>query len=279
MLEALVAAGVAAMFMSAIVSLVIISNQTSDRATEYQLVTWNALEGLEALKSIAFDDLANTENGALTMVGSRWTITTGPQSLDFGMSRTLHVRDVQRDTSCNVVTSGGTVDSDSKYLISDITWIDTANRNHTLTQEALRTRWDNPQGSCFGPSQQSAYVTFDVGNSEFYGGSQLRDLAITNTGDASATIDKITFTWDNGATIEQLFIDNSKIWSKTGPGTPTGSQSSGTELNVEDFTMSPGITYQLNKGQFSTSMGGTTLTMTVVFSDGSIFTSEPFMPQ
>ena len=121
-------------------------------------------------------------------------------------------------------------------------------------------------------------VSFAIDDSEFYGGKQLRELYFTNTGDTTVTIDKITFTWSNSRRIEQVFIDNVKVWSDGGPGTPSGTQPSGVELDIQNFTMTPGQTSELNKGQFSGAMSGATLTMTVTFSDGSIFTSGPFTP-
>lgn len=278
MLEALIAAGVTAMFMSAIVSLVLISNQTSDRAKETQLATWTVNEGLEALRTIAFDDLANTENGALTLAGSQWTVVAGPESLPGGMTRTLRIRDVKRDPSCDVVTVGGTVDPDSKYLVSEVAWTDLSGRNHTSTHEMLRTRWESPQGSCFA-AEQASQVTFDYLSAEYYGGKQLREVYMTNTGGSDVVIDVITLTWSNSAAVDQLFIDSSKVWSSSGPGTPLGAQLSTATLDVEDFTISAGSTVEINKGQFSGSMGGTTLVISVQYVDGSVYTSPAFMPR
>ncbi|MCR4311872.1 MAG: hypothetical protein NUV56_01175 [Candidatus Uhrbacteria bacterium] len=277
MLEALIAAGVAAMFMTAIVSLVVISNQTSDRASELQLATWNVNEGLEALQTIAFADLANTESGALTMAGARWTVTAGPQALSGGMSRTLRVRDVRRDASCFVVASGGTIDPDSKYLISEMTWSDTAGRSHTSTQEMLRTRWDDPQGTCFA-AQQASQVSFVFSDAQFSGGKQLRNVFMTNTGGTAAVIDRVTFTWDYPTTLSQLFIDTSKVWSSSGPGTPSGLQTSVATLDVEDFTIEAGATVELNKGQFADAMTGATISISVIYGDGSVYSSPYFQP-
>ncbi len=278
MLEAVIATGVAAMLMSAIVSLLVISNQTSDRAGEFTLATWSASEGVAALNTIAFEELANTENGGLTFAGAHYSIVAGPETLPSGMTRTLAVRDVLRDAACLVVTTGGTVDVDSKYLVSATTWEDLAGRSHTVTHEALRTRWDDPQGPCFA-AQQASQVTFDYSQAEFYGGKQLREVYMTNIGSSAVVIDKVTFTWDVATTIDQVFISASKVWSSTGPGTPAGSQSSVAALDVEDFTINAGATVEINKGQFSSNMGGATLVVSVEYVDGSVYTSPPFQPE
>jgi hypothetical protein len=101
---------------------------------------------------------------------------------------------------------------------------------------------------------------------------------MTNTGSGNAVIDKVTITWDNAALFSQLFIDNSKVWSSSGPGTPLGNQTSGIELDVQNFTIAPNATVELNKGQYDRLMTGVTITVKVTFADGSSYTSAPIMP-
>ena len=277
LLEALVAAGVAAMFMTAIVSMVLVSNQTSDRAGKYETATWYALEGVEAMRTIAFADLSNTEAGSLTFASSQWSVVNGAESLENGMTRTLMVRDVERDASCDIVESGGTVDPDSKYLLSDVSWTDARGQTRTVTQETLRTRWNDPQGPCFA-AQQASQVPFSFTNAQFSGGKQLRQVYMTNTGTSSVIIDKVIFTWDYATELDQLFIDTSKVWSESGPGTPTDDVTTGTEIDVQDFTINAGATVEINKGQFSGPMTGATMTISVIYIDGSIYTSPPITP-
>lgn len=277
-LEALIAVGIAAAYLSGLVGLAVVANTTSDRAEETQRAIWHMNEGLEALQTIAFADLPTTDVGSLTYASGRWTVgTAGVQALPDGMTRVVRVKTVSRDAQCLVVTSGGTVDDDSKMLESEVTWVDTADRSHTLTTSALRTRWDDPQGSCF-TANMAASIEFTMSGAVFSGGKQLRQVYFTNTGGSIATIDTIAMTWNNGAELDQMFMDTSKIWSSSGPGTPAGAVLSGTELDIQDFTLSPGTTAELNKGQFNVQMNGTTLTMTVTFTDGSSWTSDPFNP-
>jgi hypothetical protein len=283
LLEAIIATAIAGTFGVAILQLALLSTESSIRIEERGDAHFAAQQGIEALQTIAFADLSNITNGKVVFTSTgpgaeRWGTAAGSETLWNGMTRAVTIADVQRDANCEVVTSGGTVDPDSKELVSTVTWIDDSGRNQSVSYRRHRTRYDDPQGDCFAPDA-AGQVSFAVEASEFYGGSQLRDLYFTNTGGTSVTIDKIMFTWDNSAAIEQVFIDNSKVWSKTGPGTPASSQLSGVTLDIENFTMTPGQTSQLNKGQFSSSMGGSTLTLTVTFTDGSVFASDPFMPQ
>lgn len=278
LLEAIIATGVVATFAVAVVQLALLTEQIGVRLEDRGDANAYAQQGIEALLSMDFADLTNVTNGKVTFANEQWSIVAGTETLANGMIRSITVTDVYRDANCLVTTSGGTVDPDSKDFTSTVSWTDDFGKNQTVTYGRHRTRFEDPQGDCFAPDQ-AGQVSFAVNDSEFYGGSQLRDLYFTNTGGTAVTIDKVRFTWDYPTQIDQIFIDNSKVWSKTGPGTPSGSQSSGALLDIENFTMIPGQTSQLNKGQFSGPMTGATMTMEVTFEDGSVFTSDPFTPR
>lgn len=283
LLEAIIATAIAATFGVAILQLALLSTESSSRIEERGDANFAALQGIEALQTIAFGDLTNVTNGKVTFTNSgasaeRWVTSSGSETLWNGMTRAISVEDVYRDAECEVVTSGGTIDPDSKELVSTVSWVDDAGRNQSVSYRRHRTRYDDPQGDCFAPTA-ATMVSFAIEDSEFYGGKQLRELYFTNTGDTEVVIDKIMFTWSNGARLDQVFIDNGKVWSSTGPGTPLGTQLSGVELDITNFAMVPGQTSELNKGQFDITMNGAAMTMTVTFTDGSVFTSGTFMPQ
>lgn len=278
MLEALLAMGISALFTSALLGYIMITNESTDRAKENTTVFWETQEGLDALQTIAFDSLTNTLTGSLTFASNRWSLgTSGPQTLPDGATRIVKVENVSRDAQCLVVASGGTVDTDSKKLTSTTSWVDSRGKNHTATLTALRTNWENPTGPCFAASQ-ATQVDFDISGAVFAGGKQLRNVYFTNNGGASVTIDMLSFTWDNGAELDQVFMDTSKIWSSSGPGTPTEELHSGETMDVQNFVLTAGSTAELNKGQFDKQMSGATLTMTVTFTDGSVWTSPSFNP-
>ncbi len=234
---------------------------------------------MDALRTMSFASLANTDVGSLTFAGGQWTLgTSGPQTIGTGMTRTARVQSVSRDASCNVVASGGTTDADSKSIESSVAWTDLSGRARSTTFTALRTQWESPQGTCFATTQGS-HVAIDFTTSgQWFGGKQLRQVFVTNSGTSTATIDKIAFTWTNSRQIEQSFFDSTKVWSKTGPGTPSGSQPSGTLLDAQNYAISAGQTVELNKTQFSGAMSGTTITIQLIFTDGSSVTTVPFVP-
>lgn len=278
MLEALIAIGIGGMFVAALLGYLVMTNASNDRAREYALALWNTQEGIDALQTLSFASLTNTTVGSLAFASGRWTLgTSAPQALANGMTRTVKVENVSRDANCLVVTTGGTVDTDSKKLTSTTTWTDASERVHSVTLTSLRTNWENPTGACFAATQ-ATQVTFNVSGAVFSGGKQLRQVYFTNNGTSTVTIDKLSFTWNNGAELDQMFMDTSKVWSASGPGTPTHSLLTGETMDIANFNLTGGGTAELNKGQFNINMAGTTLTMTVTFTDGSTWTSPSFNP-
>lgn len=278
MLEALLAIGIAGMITSALFGYVIIANTSTNRAKENTTALWEAQEGLDALQTIAFGGLTNTLTGTLTFTNNQWTVSTnGPQTLPDGSTRVVKIENVSRDGQCNIVASGGTVDTDSKKLTSTTTWTDAAERSHSVTLSTIRTQWENPQGACFALSQ-ATQVTFNLGGAMFSGGKQLRNVLFTNNGSTNVVIDKIAFTWTNDAELDQVFMDTSKVWSSSGPGTPTQELHTGETMDIQNFTLNAGATAELNKGQFDEQMSNVTMTMTVTFTDGSVWTSPSFIP-
>lgn len=254
-----------------------VSSSSSGRVDQQQEALIIAMEGDEAIKTIDFDDIPITGTGLLAFSSGQWSVSgSGPEIITGGFTRSIEVSDVYRDVDCNIVESGGTLDTDSKSLEIEVEWTDIEGRSQEAEVESLITRWDNPQGSCF--TEEASQVVLDIfTDANWHGQKQLRDVYVTNNGTANVTIDKITMTWDNAELIDQFFMDN-KVWSDTGPGTPSGSQPSGTELDIQDRVIAPSETSNMNKVQFLGNMLGTTLTIKLEFSDGSFIQSDPFTP-
>jgi hypothetical protein len=279
LLEVLLSIGLLALILSTLGSVVLVSGGTT-RGGQSNKAALAAQEGLAALQTMSFADLSATETGTLSFAGNRWTLGSGAaQTISTGITRFVRVRAVNRDASCQIVSSGGTADIDSKTLQSIVNWIDLAGRSHNITLSALKTQWENPQGSCFMPTEAGCSNIDYLTSGQWFGGKQLRTVYFANTcSNAPIVIDKIIFTWNNGAEIQQVFIGSTKVWSSAGPGTPRGEQHSGVTLDISDFTLNPGVQYELNKTQFEHAMSGTTVTITLIFSDGTSFSTPPFVP-
>jgi hypothetical protein len=276
LLEALLAIGLMIIFLGGLGSLFLINLRGTSHSSQFSQSDLLVSADLAALRTIDFDDLSLTNSGHLGFSNPVWTVASGSEAGEV-FTKTVRVLEVQRDGLCNIVATGGTVDPDSKFIESEVVWTDLFGREHQSIARSLATRWDNPQGSCFAPTAAASLI-FHIETTLWYGGKQLRELYLENGGSIPFTISAMTFTWNNGAKIQQIFMDNSKIWSSSGPGTPTGLQSSGTRLDTVDSTLGPGDIFDMDKTQFSSAMAGTTLTLTIEFTDGSVFVSDPFVP-
>lgn len=278
LLETLLSVGLIAIILSTIGGVVLISGGNG-RAAQASRAEWAVHEGLSALESMSFSDLALTSVGSLSFSGNKWVLgSSAPQTIATGITRTVQVKQVNRNASCQIVSSGGTADSDSKTIESDVNWIDLAGRTHSIALSSLKTQWGNPQGSCFKTQAGCSHIDYQT-SGQWSGGKQLRSVYFTNTcAGTTPVIDKIVMTWSNSAHIQQSFISSTKVWSSSGPGTPSGSQSSGTTLDIQNFSLSSGVQYEFNKTQFDSPMSETTVTITLIFTDGTSLATPPFVP-
>lgn len=277
MLEALVSIGIAAILLTSMIAFVLLSQRSSVLAIERQEANWYINQGIEATRSLDFADLSTTTTGRVAYSGNLWSLATdGAELIDDTYTRRIQIDEVLRDGDCDLVVSAGTVDADSFYITSEISWTDSRNIAQTLSSKTLRTNWESPIGTCF--ATEIASLDIDISGVAWFGGKQLRDIYITNSGTSSVSIDKLTFWWTNGALMDQIFIDTTKIWSSGGPGTPTGKQLTGSEIDVVNTVIAPGSTIEIKKVQFDATMTGSTIQFEVEMIDGSEFLSPVITP-
>ncbi|NQV12143.1 hypothetical protein HQ524_02160 [Candidatus Uhrbacteria bacterium] len=275
-LEVLIAIGIASIFLVALLSMALNTSRTISTTSQRGEAQYSAYEGTSALETIAFQDLS-VGMGQPVFASNEWSVSPGVETMVNDMTRSVTVSSIQRDAGCAIVESGGTVDPDSYGLSSTVEWFDAGGRLQALTSTTHRTRFDDPQGTCFA-AQESGMVSVDVSTGEFIGSKQLRRLYVLNTGSQAVTIDKITFTWDNERTLNQIFMNTTKAWSDAGPGSPSGVQVSGTEIDIVDTVIEPAETFEINKIQFSADMSDVEMTLTLTFGDGSTYESGIFEP-
>src|SRR3989338_3556431 len=215
LLEVLLSVGLLALILSVLGGIVNVSGGVS-RGGQSIRAAWAAQEGLRALQSVSFADLTTTAVGSLSFSNNRWLLgASAPQTITTGITRTVRVKDVNRNASCQIVSSGGTLDPDSKTLESDVAWIDLAGRTHAMTFSTLRTRWDDPQGSCFQPSQANCSNIDYLTNGQWFGGKQLRTVYFSNTcSGAPIVIDKMIFTWEMGRKLSRFLLAQTKCGLK-----------------------------------------------------------------
>lgn len=277
LIEALLAIAFAGWFFAAAFGLFLTAHKASSESVARQNAIWRAQQGMEILRTLRHEDLIATQTGSLSFASEQWTLgELGSEDLGDGMTRVVRVEEVQRDADCEIVESGGDVDVDSWSLESEVTWSDLRGTTQTISLTTLRTNWSNPDGACF--AADCSQLDWDVLGSSWFGGKQLREIYITNNTGEEKEIDKITLTWDNGAEIQQVFFDSAKFWSSSGPGTPLGTQLSGTVLDGANGDIDDGETVEMHKTQFTQNMEGTTITVTYECTDGSSITFGPFTP-
>lgn len=248
--EHLLAAGLFALMITMIAGSLIYSLETVRANGLANRAILAAEESLEAVRSIRDDDFSRLIDGAhgLALLGGQWTF--------LGSSDTLE------DFTRSVAISP--IDSHTKKIDATVSWQQTAQRSGLFTLTTYLTNWNEANQT------ESDAVTFDISSATLSGDNkELRDVNIENTGAANVTIDKIIVSWQpSNDKIERIRIDDDTAWSKNGPGSPTGTQNSGTELNIQNYELETGQDKNMDI-KFTGSMAGKTLTITFIMSDQS----------
>jgi len=163
----------------------------------------------------------------------------------------------------------GSVVVDTGGLDTDVA--DTYTITYTSTDSGSLTDVETRTVVVSAAPAQSDSFTVNVGSANIAGGGdkEIKGLTIENTGASTITIDTITVTWSNGQLIEEIKIDNTRIWKHNNEGSPSGRQSTGTEIDVVDFALSSGATVDVTKIKFNGDMSGQTFTILFTFSDAS----------
>jgi hypothetical protein len=280
LLEVLIAIGLSAIFFSAIAGLLVASNKSTSSLYLSQKAYWRAQEGISALQSMLFEDITITNSAQVSYsaASDTWDLLPGIETFDNGMTRTVSITEVQRDDDCVIVESGGTVDPDSLYLSTVVNYEGMGAVEKEVALSTLSVNWQNPVGECFNPTDAGG-ISLDWSGAYWGGSKQLRGVYIINHTDHDITITKMRLYWDRPTSrLQQIFAIGTKVWSESGPGTPTGQQTSGTLIDIADATIPAGFTDDTHKVQFTGAMDGSTLIFEFEFSDGSILTTDPFTP-
>lgn len=103
-------------------------------------------EGFEAVRVMRDDNwdsnissLALDTTYYLHFDSNTWVSTTTPQVIDDKYTRTFTLSSVSRDSNDDVVTSGGTVDSDTKEVSFEITWQTASGSDKTVSAQSYIT--------------------------------------------------------------------------------------------------------------------------------------------
>lgn len=284
LIESLVAITLMAIFISSFASLSINAHTNTENTLRSQQAILLGQEGIQAINTLAFQNLpAPGSAGVINFTNNQWIFSpsSAPEILPNGMTRYIRILGINRDGQCNIIGAGGTQDTDSREIQSEMQWQDASGRAHTAIFRQLRTQWGNPTGSCFSPQGGMANnATIQVAQARWSRtGTHLLNITVTNTDtEEEIIIDTMVLTWNIAGEIRRIEINDTRVWSSTGPGTPLGTQVSGTVLDIQNARIDEHHTEEIDEIQFTRNMNGATITLTLTFTDGSSLTTGPFSP-
>lgn len=151
-IEVILAAALFIIFATGITGVVLQGINLNRLGAEHTIALQYAAEGLEVARSIrnqAYSNISsvNPTPRGISRVGNVWTFLGDGtnNSTDSGRyTRTIKVESVSRDNtppSGNIVSSGGTADTDTKKITSSVSWNFTTSRPQSLNLVSYLTNW------------------------------------------------------------------------------------------------------------------------------------------
>ncbi len=170
LVEVLVAIALAGIVLPALM-LAITSANAINPSSSQQLYANSLLHQLmEVTRNVREKGWSNVAtNGTYhpTISGSSWSLTSGTTTVS-GFTESIIISSVQRNTSDAIVSSGGTVDPSTKYIVATVTW--TTPANGSVSSSTYLTRWQN--NATWTQTTQS----------DFNGGTLTNTVTTNNTG-------------------------------------------------------------------------------------------------
>lgn len=204
-----------------------------------------AKEGIEAARAMRDNDFN--------------LLTDGPHGLAFGTSTWSFIG--TSDTTDGLIRQVTTawLDIRTKKITSTVTG---AKTSAILTTALLDT--DHDLG-------MAHFVAFDLSGTSASlsnGNKQLNGMIIKNIGPLPITVDKVTAWWGDNSLIQSVKL-GTIVWAHNNIGTPIGKQSSGTELNINDFTLVGGQSESNTNLTFQGPVNTVNFIVKFTFTDGS----------
>lgn len=137
LVESIVATSIVAIFIVVLSSINTLYIKTASNQSSNIEAAFLAEEGIEAMR-FARDEswtskiapLTSGVNYYLAFTGTTWQATTTPVNIGI-FDRRIIINNVSRDSSDNIVSSGGTLDANTKKITSKVSWV---NRGATSTE-------------------------------------------------------------------------------------------------------------------------------------------------
>lgn len=99
----------------------------------------------EAVQSIAYNDWSSISQGTYGLDNNMgvWGLSSTPDLINNRYTRSIVISNVNRNDSCNVTSSGGVSDPDTKLITVQINWLE-VNGAKQLSAQRYLTDWKNP---------------------------------------------------------------------------------------------------------------------------------------
>lgn len=147
-LEVIISIAILTIIASSSVAAVLGSFSSVRLAKEETQATSLAVEAIEAVDSIRNQGWENVSAGTYGLDNSSGTWVFQGSSDTLGkFTRITTISSVQRDTSSEIVVSGGTLDPDSYQVATSVTWNFTPTRSNTVSMTSLITNWQQARGA------------------------------------------------------------------------------------------------------------------------------------
>jgi len=250
LIEVLLAGTLLSILITTFIGAILHTQETSAVNSKYTQAVFLAEEGLEATINIRDNNFINLTNGnhGLSINKNQWKYNNTSDITD-NFTRTINISNI---------------DNYTKKIVSNITWDQNLQRTGSISLITYLTDWKRQE------SLHADYISVDIDDVKLNNNKKiLQKIYMKNIGDFDIILDKIIISWQNNSQIKEIRLDNKKIWSKSGPGNPSGKQSSSTEIDVKNFVLSVGLEFELNKIKFTKKMKNQTFSIDFIFTDGS----------
>lgn len=251
LVELVISAGLLLMLAVLFTTALLYGQESTEIAGQRTRAVFIANEGIEASRAIrdkSFAGLVNGTYGIGTTTGT-WAFAGTSDTQDI-FTRSVAI---------------ATVDSVTKQVTSTVTWPENALRTGTVSIVSYLTNTQllSAQANSLTVVTSGAGLTGSAKN--------LSGITLQDVGSGTVTITGITTSWQTTSSVLQnIVINGTTVWSTTGPGTPTGSVSSGTKITTQSFALaSGGAAVPITRFQFSGAMSGNSFTIVFTLSDGS----------
>jgi len=263
LIEIIIAISIFAMVFSSMITLSIGGFNALRQGGEQIEAEALAQEGLEAVMAVrnsGWNSLGACSAACVVSIsGGRWILSNGASEIIGKYARKISLSNVYRNASNDIValgTPGAVLDPNTKEATSLVEWNVRPGTLNDVKRVSLITNWQSlPQADYLNVNTASATAS----------GSDAIGITISNSGPSNIVISSMVVSWTGGSggnSIRVVRISGNNRWS--------GTASSGTLLNITDFTLVSGAgSYPINYLRFRRSIVGATMSVTFNMLDGS----------